>query len=93
MERFKAIKEDRKAPDFIPGEYAQIETLQYLEPTHMYKDNSGNQATQSSSSGPDLFDIMGGSSSQSQQTQIRGGPVTQASIQNDMAAKLESIMQ
>lgn len=35
--RFRAIKENKKPDEFVPGEYTNFDTLQFLEPTHFYK--------------------------------------------------------
>ena len=42
----------------MPGEYLQISTIQYLEPSHVY---GGDKASKSPEKPPvDLFDMMGG---------------------------------
>ena len=34
--RFKDIKNDKKPDGFMPGEYAQIDTIHYLKPDYQY---------------------------------------------------------
>lgn len=51
--------------DFVPGEYAQIDTIKYLEPTHFYGQDKGkNKAADGNPSGGDsgsnLLDMLGG---------------------------------
>lgn len=36
FQRFKKLKQDQKPEAFMPGEFVQINTIQYLEPTHIY---------------------------------------------------------
>lgn len=37
FQRFKQIKNGQKPDEFVPVEYTNIETIQYLVPTHYYK--------------------------------------------------------
>lgn len=58
FQRFKQIKNNEKPEAFMPGEYLQISTIQYLEPSHVY---GGDKASKSPEKPPvDLFDMMGG---------------------------------
>lgn len=58
FQRFKQIKNNEKPEAFMPGEYLQIATIQYLEPSHVY---GGDKASKSPEKPPaDLFDMMGG---------------------------------
>lgn len=50
--------------DFVPGEYAQIDTIKYLEPTHFYgqdkgKNKAGDSNPSGGDSGPNLLDMFG----------------------------------
>jgi hypothetical protein len=59
FQRFKAIKNDEMADPFMPGEYIQINTIQYLEPTHVYEGKIA--AKEELQPQADILDMLGGS--------------------------------
>ena len=72
--------------DFAPGEYAQIDTIQYLEPTHFYGQDKGKNEAESGGGGisggggnpggSNLLDMFGDapSSAPAQQIQPQSQP-------------------